>query len=171
MAMNKIHRLTLILLLFAAFFYSAFQLFVIWLDYQENEKFHADTRAEFVTIAVSPSEEEPPYDEAHWYMDIDIGLERLKAVNKEIVGWLMVPDSKISIHWSEGAITRNTLPGPQTILTAPWVASSWIIATKQTSPTVTQSYTATIRTPERCLDRSTSFVIRNIWIPIRNFSS
>jgi sortase B len=115
MAMNKKLRLTLILVLLAVFFYSAFQLLVIWLDYQENEKFYEATRTEYANIVVPPAEEEPPevelppYDEAHWYMDVDIDFERLKSVNSEVVGWLMVPDSKISYPLVKGRDNQKYL--------------------------------------------------------------
>lgn len=114
MAMNKKLRLTLILLLLAVFFYSAFQLLTIWLDYRENEEFYEATRAEYATIVVPPAEEAPevelpPYDESHWYMDVDIDFERLKSVNREVVGWLMVPDSKISYPLVRGRDNQKYL--------------------------------------------------------------
>lgn len=113
--MNHKLRLTMVLLLLAVFFCSAFQLLSIWLDYRENEKFYEATRDEYATIIApsgqeeSPEVELPPYDEAQWYMDVDIDFDRLKAVNKEIVGWLMVPDSKISYPLVRGRDNQKYL--------------------------------------------------------------
>lgn len=131
MAINRKLRVTLILVLLAVFFYSAFQLLVIYLDYRENEQFYAAAQAEFVTLpdsaapgggdpgaggtggegtgATGPAIEPEPYDPSLWYMDVAIDFDRLQESNKEIVGWIMVPGNKINYPLVRGRDNQKYL--------------------------------------------------------------
>jgi sortase B len=110
----------LLLLLIAVFLYSAFQLVSSLLEYNENQRAFEDVREEFVQVEIP----EPPdagiphaggevpeqtFTEPMWDMDVNIDFEGLKAINRQVIGWIMVPDSPINYPIMKAADNQKYL--------------------------------------------------------------
>lgn len=122
-AENKNARLAkraLLLLLVAVFLYSAFQLLNSLMEYNENRRAYEDVREEYIQVEIPKTPEpgiphaggEAPdqtYTGPLWDMNVSIDFEGLKSVNKQVVGWIMIPDSPINYPIMQAADNQKYL--------------------------------------------------------------
>jgi len=120
---TRILKKILLVLLIAVFLYSAFQVIDILMEYNENELAFEEVRDEFVEVE-TPQPKEPPdagiphaggqgseqtYTEPLWDMDVKIDFAGLKAINRQVIGWIMVPDSPINYPIMKAADNQKYL--------------------------------------------------------------
>lgn len=116
----------LLVLLIGMFLYSGFQLVSTWLEYRQNQEAYEATREEFVVIEmpervepVNPPDAGIPHaggevpDQTYtgplWDLKVSIDFNGLRTVNREVIGWIMVPDTAINYPIMKAADNQKYL--------------------------------------------------------------
>lgn len=86
-----IHKLSIILCA-VVFVYSVYQLGTIFIGYQEIENETEDLIEEVVKVEEEKKEEKKPFDPN----SITIDFDKLLKKNKDVVGWMIIPDTNIN---------------------------------------------------------------------------
>jgi sortase B len=109
---RKIFKNITIILLLIVFFVSATLLVVHFLDYQKNKELYEESIQEYTDTPAEPDPEESVTELTQEQLSIlntDIDFDALQAVNSEVIGWIIVPNTPITYPVLRGTDNQKYL--------------------------------------------------------------